>query len=304
MNNSPSIIHRSLERERKKMLPGVVLSFTTLAHPPERFGPHSRIIGLIELEDGGRVLAPLLGTGAFIGQRVYPRMSLSHVTPEQLRVYEVAFEARAHVAAPTSNARRYILALSGPSGVGKSTISTLFARASAEYAERVPILTTREARAEDEGEYVYVSKKEFDSLKLSGAIVASTDIPSSSENRTYGYRGEDIERIWKKGKVPVVVTEMNLLAGLAAYYGRPTILSFGLLPPGRNKRAMVSQLLHRLRSRGREKEEHIKDRLKNAERDLAFFNDRKDLFDHMVVNEDLSTTITSIQRKMSSVLQT
>lgn len=286
------------------MLPGVVLSFTTLAHPPARFGLLSRTIGLIELKGGARVLAPLLGEGTFIGQRVYPRMSLSYIMREKLRVYEVAFEARAHVATPTYTSRRYILALSGPSGVGKSTISTLFAKASAEYAERVPILTTREARAGDGGEYIYIDKKEFESLKLSGAVVASTDIPSSSENRTYGYRGEDIERIWRKGKVPVVVTEMHLLAGLAAYYGRPTILSFGLLPPGRNKRAMVSQLLHRLRSRGREKEEHIQDRLKNAERDLAFFNDRKDLFDHMVVNEDLSATIASIQRKMSSVLQT
>ncbi|MEK7590929.1 MAG: hypothetical protein AAB489_01845, partial [Patescibacteria group bacterium] len=93
-------------------------------------------------------------------------------------------------------------------------------------------------------------------------------------------------------------TEMHLLQGLSAHYGRRSILSFGLLPPGKSKRVMLSQLLHRLRKRGRETEEHIRDRLKNAEKDLAFFTERRDLFDHLLVNEDLPSVIASMKEKV------
>lgn len=297
MNHSAPIAHRALKGERDKFLPGVILSFTTLMHPPARFGHAPRTIGLIELENGQRVLAPLSGAPVFIGQSVRPRMRLSHVTEEGLRIYETVFEVSANKTV-VEKFPRYILAFTGPSGVGKSTITKMLAHACADYAAKVPILTTRAPKAGDDGEYIYTTQKEFEHMQQTGAIVATTRIPSSTENRQYGYRGADIEAIWAEGKVPVVVTEIDLLQGLAKHYGRRSVLSFGLLPPGRSKRAKLSQLLHRLRGRGRETEEHIHDRIKNAEHDLAFFGERKDLFDHMVVNEDLSELIASLKKKV------
>ena len=298
MNGSVPIAYRALKHEREKFLPGAVLSFTTLSHPPSRFGRRPRTIGLIELESGRRVLGPLLAEKPFIGQSVRPRMRLSHVTDEGLRVYEVAFEACATKAVVPQKLPRYILAFTGPSGVGKSTVSRMLTRACSEYAANVPIITTREAKPGDDGEYIYTTPEEFERMKRAGSIVAATQIPSSSENRQYGYRSADIKAIWSKGKLPVVVTEINLLEGLAHYYGRSSILSFGLLPPGRSKRAKLSQLLHRLRARGREAEENIQERLKNAEQDLAFFKERKDLFDHIVVNEDLRSMVASMKDKV------
>lgn len=297
MNNSAPIIHRALKRERERFLPGVVVSFTTLIHPPAQFGPRPRTIGLIELENGRRVLAPLLAEVPFIGQKVHPRMRLSQVTEVGLRVYGVAYEALTGVAA-LQKFPGYILALTGPSGVGKSTISKLLTKACSDYAMNVPILTTRDPKPGDEGEYVYTTAKDFERLRRAGSIVAATLIPSETEHRQYGYRGADIEAIWKQGKLPIVVTEMHLLEGLAHHFGRRSVLSFGLLPPGKSKRAKLSQLLYRLRTRGRETEAHIRDRLKNAERDLAFFRDRKDLFDHIVVNKDLSSVIASLIEKV------
>jgi len=98
MNNSAPIVQRAQKRERDKFLPGVVVSFTTLSHPPARFGHRPRTVGLIELENGRRVLAPLVMDAPYIGQGVRPRMRLSHVTHEGLRVYEVAYDAAAATA--------------------------------------------------------------------------------------------------------------------------------------------------------------------------------------------------------------
>ena len=155
------------------------------------------------------------------------------------------------------------------------------------YIEDIAIITTRKPKQGDNGEYIYVTQREFERMEREGRIVAATQIPSASENRRYGYRGTDIEAVWSKGKMPAVITEIHLLESLARHYGRRSILSFGLLPPGASKRAKLSELLYRLRGRGRETKEHIADRLKNAELDMALFTERKDLFDHVVVNKDL-----------------
>lgn len=296
---------------------GTIVSFTTLSHPPAKFGKRPRTIGLLKLDDGMQVFAPLLIKNPTIGQRACPRMRLSYITNESLRVYEVAYEeaigARKeieeikdrHSSISSISSKSsissvpfpcIILALTGPSGVGKSTISKMLGNVLGQYVAKVPILTTREPKVGDDGEYVHIAQEEFSQLWKEGKIVAATNIPSSSEKRWYGYRSEDIEQIWKESKLPVVATEMHLLQGLAAHYGRNAIISFGLLPPGKSRRAMLSHLLHRLRTRGRDTEEHIRDRLKNAEKDLAFFRDRKDLFDHVVVNEDLDLVIEVLRK--------
>lgn len=297
MSKTPASIHRAQELTKKRDQAGTLLSFTTVYHPPEGFPAGKRSIGLIELQDGTRVTGLLIhdqDTPLKIGMNVIPRMRLTQVNSDGLRTYDIAYEVPVH-ATVENDFPGYVLALTGPSGVGKTTVSLLLSTKVGDYVERVPIVTTRPPKPGDKDEYVHLSTEEFLALKQQDKLAAFTSIPSSDEKRWYGYRQADINAIWAKQKMPLVITEMNLLQGLLSNLGRRSILSCGLLPPGNSKRQMLSALLHRLRDRGRDSEVQIQDRLKNAEADLQFFKDRQELFDHLIINDEVESVVEALK---------
>ncbi len=298
MPDTSPIIHRAQKRLSAKLQDGTVLACTTLAHPPSRMGHHPRHIALIQLEDQSRIIAPLTAPLP-IGSSVHPRMRLQSVNAEGLRIYDVSFESLQEKTAPMQVFPGYILALTGPTGVGRTTVSRLLLRMTADYAEAVPILKTCERRMRKDERTHCLTKRAFTELKRKGEIVAMAHATTDGDEECwYGYRASDIERIWKKGKLPVVITETHLLQELAAHYGRRSLLSFGLLPPGRSKRTMLSHLLRRLLKKGDRSEEFIRRSLKHAESELAFLRERKDLFDRILVNGDLDTVVASLRKHL------
>ncbi len=297
MDRIPSLHRRTKALEKLQLEHGTILSYTTVRHPPAGFGTDPYHVALIQLRSGKKVMGQLTRNGVepMIGSSVSPRMRRIRTMKNGLFVNDFKYEVLAKKTEPVFTVTSYVLAVSGPSGVGKTTIARSLLSLFASYAEQVPIYTTRTPKKSDVEPYQHVTKEEFDAMVESGEIISSTHMTSKTEMRYYGYRRKDIEAIWKKGKLPIVVTEIHLLRGLVESLGRRAVLSCGLLPPGRSRRLMLSALLHRLRGRGRDTDEQIQERLKVAEADLKAYEDHAHLFDHMFVNDKLETCVESIR---------
>ena len=297
MDRIPSLHRQIQKRANTPARDGTVLSFTTVRHPPKGFGTEPYRVALIELDDGRKVMAQLTveSPEPTIGARVSPTMRKVRTMENGLIVYDAKYAIVAEKPHALLDITAYVLAVSGPAGVGKTTITRSLLSLFSSYAEQVPIYTTRKPRKNEIEPYKYVSAEEFERMVQSGEIVSSTHMQSASEMRNYGYRKKDIEAIWNSGKLPIVVTEIHLLQGLVKSLGRRAVLSCGLLPPGRSKRMMLSALVHRLRNRGSQTEAQIEERLKIAEADLKAYDDHAHLFDHLVVNDELDACVAQIQ---------
>lgn len=296
MDSIPRLHRQQKKRSEKSLVEGTVLSLTTIHHPPAGFGHEPYAVGLIALDDGSKVCAQITGDGPLprIGMRVAPCMRRVRTLSNGLFVNDIKYEMVTGVPQPQIKIRSYVLALTGPSGVGKTTVTRMLMSLFSSYSEQVPIYTTRPPKKNEVEPYKYVSEKEFDRMLKEGEMVAHTQMASKTELRRYGYRKADIEALWEAGKVPIVVTDIHLLKGLEKSLGRRSILSCGLLPPGNSRRRMLSSLLHRMRARGRETEVQIEERLKVAESDLAAFDQHPHLFDHLLVNDKLELCVEQI----------
>ena len=297
MDRIPSLHRRIKALQSIPLQEGIVESFTTVRHPPAGFGTEAYNVALIRLKNGTRVMAQMTRESAppTIGATVMPHLRKIRTMQSGLFVNDLKYEVTEKKTEPIFTVTAYVLAVSGPSGVGKTTIARALLPLFASYAQQVPIYTTRHPKKSDNEPYRHVSKERFDAMVKSGEIVAHTHMPSASEARAYGYRRKDIDAIWAKGKLPIVVTEVHLLKGLVSALGRRAILSCGLLPPGHSRRSRLSSLLHRLRTRGRDTEEQIVERLKVAEMDLNAFDDHTHLFDHLIVNDRLETCVEAVR---------
>lgn len=296
MDRIPALHRQIKAREKEVLMPGVIVSFTTVRHPPAGFGTEPYTVVLVRRMDGTLVLGQLTkgSPEPSIGASVVPRLRKMRTMENGLIVSDMKYDVVQSQPEPLFTVTSYVLALSGPSGVGKTTITRQLLAFMQSYAEQVPIYTTRQKKKGDTEPYVHVSKEIFDEMVKRREIISHTSMPSKTELRYYGYRRKDIEGIWKRGKLPIVVTEIHLLQGLVESLGRRAVLSCGLLPPGSSRRSRLSALLHRLRSRGRENEEQIVERMKVAEADLKAFDDHAHLFDHMVINDKLDSCVETI----------
>lgn len=168
-----------------------------------------------------------------------------------------------------------LIIFSAPSGAGKTTIVK---RLLEKYGDKIAFsisASTREPRAgEVDGEdYYFISKEEFLHRIAKKEFVEFEEVYSGT---FYGTLRSEIERIWEEGKA--VIFDIDVIGGLhlKRKFGDNALAVF-VQPP------TLDVLIDRLRGRGTDSEEKLKERIEKADKELAY----ADKFDVILKNDNL-----------------
>jgi len=174
----------------------------------------------------------------------------------------------------TISRRPLIVVVSGPSGVGKSTIVARVLECRDDIRLSVS-MTTRGPRAgERDGEdYFFVTEDEFARRRDAGELLEWAAVHGNH----YGTPNRYVEE--QAGAGRTVLLEIDVQGGMSVKKKRPGAVLVFLLPPS------LEELEARLRGRGTDDESVVRRRLKNARWELGFFNE----YDYLVVNEEIAS---------------
>ncbi|MCQ2177519.1 MAG: guanylate kinase, partial [Bacteroidales bacterium] len=113
------------------------------------------------------------------------------------------------------------------------------------------------------------------------------------QDRFYGTLKSEVERIWSKGHVIIFDVDVKGGANLKEYFAGKA-LSVLIVPPS------LEELERRLRSRGTDSEEAIRERLAKAGWELDFARGK---FDYELVNDNLDKALDEIEKVVSDFLK-
>ncbi|MEA3502397.1 MAG: guanylate kinase [Actinomycetota bacterium] len=172
-----------------------------------------------------------------------------------------------------------LLVVSGPSGVGKSSvIDAVLERSGARFSVSA---TTRAPRpGEIDGEdYRFVDQETFSDLVQSGGMLEWAEYGGYR----YGTPREPVLDVLDRGIHVVLDIENDGAHQVKRAY--PSALLVFLMPPSRD------ELERRLRSRGDTSEHDIEQRLAVADEQIL---DAHEHYDHLVVNDELENAISRV----------
>ncbi|CAL2029454.1 unnamed protein product [Caenorhabditis brenneri] len=169
------------------------------------------------------------------------------------------------------------IVLSGPSGGGKSTILT---RAMKEHPNSFAFSVSHTTRGPRPGEingkhYYFTDKEKMQEMIKNGEFLEY----ATFSGNTYGTSKRTVEEIENSGKICVLDIELQ---GVRNIKNSHLDARYILI-----RAPTIQSLEERLRARGTETEETLRKRLQHAQEDLDEINKTPDLFDKVIINDDL-----------------
>jgi len=172
-----------------------------------------------------------------------------------------------------------LVIFSGPSGVGKTTITRAVIERVADAQLSVSATTRPQRAGERDGvDYFFKTPEEFAALEESGAMLETADVFGCK----YGTPEAWVDERLAAGKV--VVLEIDVQGARLVKLRRPDAFGVFILPPSEEA------LLDRLRARKREPEEAIQKRFAEAKREIADAH-TCGAYDVFITNDDLGRAV-------------
>lgn len=183
-----------------------------------------------------------------------------------------------------------IIVVSAPSGCGKSTIiNSILDSGQPELRFSVSATNRRPRPGEVDGvHYHFLTTEEFRDAIAENKFVEWEEV---YPGRFYGTLKSEIDRIIDKGGN--VILDIDVKGGLNVkrLYG-DRVKTIFFLPPS------ISELRHRLESRGTDAPEIIDERVNKAELEISF----ADRFDERIINDDLEKAISLTRRTIEDFI--
>ena len=183
------------------------------------------------------------------------------------------------------NRKGILVVVSGFSGVGKGTLMKCLTERYGYYALSISA-TTREPREgeEDGREYFFRTKEEFEQLIEEERLIEYACYCGNY----YGTPRDYVEDQMEQGRD--VILEIELQGALKIKEKYPDALLLFVMPPD------TETLINRLRSRGTESEEVIRQRLLRAVEESK----QVDQYEYIVINDDLDQSVEEVHRLIDS----
>ncbi len=173
-----------------------------------------------------------------------------------------------------------LIIISGPSGVGKSTICKELVRRLDNVFLSVSTTSRPQKAGEENGrEYWFVSREEFENRIKEGRFLEYAEVFGN----LYGTEKEKVEQALNGGKQ--VILEIDVQGAVQVQRLYPQAKLIFILPPTQR------ELAERMNLRGREDAQTAEKRLNGAGIEIAA---AWQYYEHMVINDDLEQAVKEI----------
>ena len=177
--------------------------------------------------------------------------------------------------------RGNLIAISGPSGVGKGTVCKKVIQRNPNVCVSVSATTRAPRPKEQHGkDYFFVSREEFEAMIASDDLLEYMDVFGTNY---YGTPRKYVEEKLNEGMD--VILEIDVNGAMNVKKRVPELVSVFITPPS------MSVLKKRLEGRGTETPEQIERRFGKAKEEISHVPE----YDYVVINDDLEKAVEDVE---------